>query len=244
MGTAFFRLTLRRATCVAGGLFAAAVPLVSAQQPRTTPADTTPSSKTVTFVCEDKTTLTIEFMANLSTSATSYARVVHGTGAWMLPQVRSGSGARYAADGVSVWNKGNDVMFERGNTKLNCAVAGGELVGSSWRLVEVQSSDDTIGRVKPDDPSKYTLSLGADGRAAMRLNCNRATGPWSSRANGADSGSFSLGPLAVTKALCAPPSLDQRIARDAEYIRSYVLRDGRLYLNLTADGGTYVWARQ
>lgn len=198
----------------------------------------------MTFVCDDKSTLTVEFISNGTTSAGSYARVVHGTGAWMLPQVRSGSGARYAVDGVSVWNRGNDVLFERGSSKLNCTAAGRELVGSSWRLVEFQSSNDTTGVVKPDDPSKYTLSLGADGRAAMRLNCNRGTGPWSSRASGVDSGSFSLGPLAVTKALCAPPSLDARIARDVEYVRSYVLRDGRLYLNLMADGGTYVWARQ
>jgi membrane-bound inhibitor of C-type lysozyme len=218
-------------------------PSLGAQLARPAPQDS-PSSKTVTFVCDDRSTLTVEFQSNGSSSAPGYARVVHGTGAWMLPQVRTASGARYAADGVSVWNKGNEILFERGNAKLNCTAAGGELVGSTWRLVEFQSSDDKTGVAKPDDPSKYTLSLGPDGRAAMRLNCNRATGPWSSHANGADSGSFTLGPLAVTKALCAPPSLDQQIAKDTQYIRSYVLRDGRLYLNLMADGGTYIWARQ
>jgi len=224
-----------------GTLLVVAVPVLEARQLRI--PDVALPAKTMTFVCEDKSTLTVEFQSS-ATAAPSYAKVVQGTSAWMLPQVRSASGARYAADGISIWNKGNDILFERGGTKLNCTAAGGELLGSSWRLVEFQSSDDKVGLVKPDDPSKYTLSLGVDGRAAMRLNCNRAAGPWSSRANGADSGSFSLGPLAVTKAACAPPSLDERIARDAEYIRSYVLRDGRLYLSLAADGGTYVWARQ
>jgi len=210
------------------------------RQSRATQSDA--AGRTATFVCDDKSTLTIEFMS--SGGGPSYAKVAHGTGVWMLPQARSASGARYAADGVSVWNKGNDVLFERGSTKLNCTVAGSELAGSSWRLVEFRATEEGVGVVKPDDPSKYTLALGADGRAAVRLNCNRGAGQWSSHANGADSGSFTLGPLAVTKALCAPPTLDVQIARDAEFISSYLIRDGRLYLNLISDGGTYVWARQ
>jgi membrane-bound inhibitor of C-type lysozyme len=211
---------------------------------RPTEPEAARASTTVTFVCEDKSTLTIQFISGGSTGGSNQAHVMVGTSAWTLPQVRSGSGARYAANGVSVWNKGNDVLFERNGTRLNCTAAGGELVGSSWRLVEFQSNDDSIGTVKPDDLARYTLTLGADGRAALRLNCNRGTGPWSSHATSANSGSFTLGPLAVTKALCPPPSLDQRIARDSQYIRSYLLRDGRLYLNLMADAGTYVWARQ
>ena len=116
------------------------------------------------------------------------------------------------------------------------------LPGSNWRLVEFRSSDDAIGVVRPDDPSKYTMSLGTDGRVAMRLDCNRANGPWSSKASSQDSGSFTFGNLAMTRALCPPPSLDQQIARDAGFVRSYLLRGGNLYLNLMADGGTYVWS--
>jgi len=174
--------------------------------------------------------------------ANGQATVTHGASTWTLPQVRSGSGARYAANGVSVWNKGNEVSFDDGKVKRTCtAAAAPALAGSSWRLVEIQSSEDRIGTARPDDPAKYTLALGVDGRAVLRLNCNRGTGPWSSTPTGTDSGSFSLGPLAVTKALCPPPSLDDRIARDSQYIRSYLLRNGRLYLNLMADAGTYIW---
>jgi hypothetical protein len=35
--------------------------------------------------------------------------------------------------------------------------------------------------------------------------------------------------------------MDVQIARDSEYVRSFLLRDGRLYLDLMADGGQYVW---
>ena len=40
---------------------------------------------------------------------------------------------------------------------------------------------------------------------------------------------------------CQQPSMDVQIARDSEYVRSFLLRDGRLYLDLMADGGQYVW---
>lgn len=116
------------------------------------------------------------------------------------------------------------------------------LAGTKWRLVEIQSMDDAIGTVRPSDRNLYTLDLNVDGRAAMRLNCNRGVGPWSAKpvGNGAD-GSFTIGPLAMTRALCPPPSLDERIARDMNFVRSFLLRDGRLYLSLMADGGIYVW---
>lgn len=116
------------------------------------------------------------------------------------------------------------------------------LAGTSWRLVEFQSMDDAVGTLRPADPSVYTMQLADDGTVSMRLNCNRATGTWSSvPGNDSTSGTFEFGPLAVTTAMCPPPSMDERIARDAEYIRSYLLRDGNLYLSLMADGGIYAW---
>jgi heat shock protein HslJ len=117
----------------------------------------------------------------------------------------------------------------------------GTLAGTSWRLVEFQSSDDAIGVVRPSDPSRFTMSLGTDGRVAMQLDCNRANGTWTATPSGPESGSFAFAALAVTRAACPPPNLDQHIARQAEYVRSYVLRGGRLYLSLMADGGSYVW---
>jgi len=116
------------------------------------------------------------------------------------------------------------------------------LAGTAWRLVEFQSMDDAQGTTRPQDPSRYTMHLKADGTVAMRLNCNRATGRWrADQAGSVSSGAFTLGPLASTKALCAPPSMDVTILRDAASIRSYVLQEGRLYLSLIADGGIYVW---
>jgi heat shock protein HslJ len=116
----------------------------------------------------------------------------------------------------------------------------GPLAGTEWHLVEIQSLDDDVGSVRPHDPTLYTLSLGADGTVQMRLNCNRATGTWFSEPSGDESsGRLEFGPLAATRALCAPPSLDERIVADAGFVRSYLLQDGRLHLSLMADGGIY-----
>lgn len=120
------------------------------------------------------------------------------------------------------------------------------LTGTRWQLVEIQSMDDAQGITKPEDPSKYTLHF-VDGESlSMQLNCNRGSGPWSSEStsdgtSGDISGSIAIGPLATTKAMCPPPSLDERIVRDVQWIRGFLVRDGWLSLSLMADGGIYLW---
>jgi heat shock protein HslJ len=118
------------------------------------------------------------------------------------------------------------------------------LAGTTWQLVQFQSSDDTIGTVRPDDPSKYEMTLGADGRVGMTLDCNRAGGRWSATPSaGATHGAFAFTPLVVTRAACRTGSLDTKIARDAGFVRGYVLEGDRLHLSLMADGGIYTWRR-
>jgi hypothetical protein len=48
-----------------------------------------------------------------------------------------------------------------------------------------------------------------------------------------------LGPLALTRAQCPPWSLHDRIVKHWPYLRSYVMKDGHLFLALMADGGIY-----
>jgi heat shock protein HslJ len=103
--------------------------------------------------------------------------------------------------------------------------------------------DDATGTQRPSDHALYTMWLHGDGSVTMQLNCNRATGTWSAEpGSDASSGRFTFGPLAATRALCPPPSMDESIVAQSQFIRSYLLKDGRLYLSLMADGGIYVWA--
>jgi heat shock protein HslJ len=117
------------------------------------------------------------------------------------------------------------------------------LAGTRWRLIEFQSMDDAQGTTRPSDPDAYTMHLRADGSVQMRLNCNRAQGTWSATptADGS-SGRFEFGPLAATRALCPPPSMDEMIAAQARFVRGYLLKDGKLYLSLMVDGGIFAWA--
>lgn len=118
-----------------------------------------------------------------------------------------------------------------------------ELAGSAWQLLSIQSMDDAQGTTRVANPDHFTLEFGRDGRARLRLDCNRGSGDYKlAPAGDGSSGALSFGPVATTRAMCPPPHLDQRLARDLAYVRSYLLKDGRLYLSLMADGGIYEWA--
>ena len=52
-------------------------------------------------------------------------------------------------------------------------------------------------------------------------------------------GEIALGPLALTRAMCPPGSLHDLLVKQWPFVRSYVLRDGHLYLSLMADGGIF-----
>lgn len=150
--------------------------------------------------------------------------------------VQGGCRTSGPASGAPPAAPGSEVRTPPGGGSAN------PLADTTWRLVEFQSMDDSVGTVKPSDPALYTMSLQGDGTVSMRLNCNRASGTWSTEPS-ADraSGGFRFGPLAATSALCPPPSMDERIAADAGFVRGYLLRDGRLSLSLMADGGVYIW---
>lgn len=116
------------------------------------------------------------------------------------------------------------------------------LAGTSWQLLSIQSMSDEQPTVQVETPDRYTLHFLDDGRANMRLNCNRGMGTYQcTPADSGDSGQLSFGPIAMTRMYCPQPSLDGRIARDLDFVRSYLLRDGNLYLSLMADGGIYEW---
>jgi heat shock protein HslJ len=109
----------------------------------------------------------------------------------------------------------------------------GGLAGTSWQLVKFQSMDDTT--LTPDDRTKYTISFAAGGELSARIDCNRGHGTW--RSEGPNQIEF--GPLALTRAQCAPGSMHDQIVKQWGNIRSYVIRDGHLFLALKIDSGIY-----
>jgi heat shock protein HslJ len=116
------------------------------------------------------------------------------------------------------------------------------LAGTSWQLHAIQSMDDAQGTTRIAEPRRFTLRLQADGSASLQLDCNRATATWNAApsSDGA-SGGLAFGPVAGTRALCPPPRLDERVVRDLAFVRGYLLKDGKLFMSLMADGGIYEW---
>lgn len=105
-----------------------------------------------------------------------------------------------------------------------------ELAGTSWQLVKIMGMDDSVDA--PDDRSLYTLSFDSEGGAAMQADCNRGKGSWMSES----AGQLRFGPIAGTRALCPPESISEKYLSQFEWVRSYVLKNGHLFLATMADG--------
>ena len=92
------------------------------------------------------------------------------------------------------------------------------LAGTAWRLVEIVSMDDRVD--VPDDRSRYTLQFGADGSSVGESQPHLA--------------GFGVDHLHQQAHL--PGSLHDRYMAQFPWVRSYVFKDGRLFLATMADG--------
>jgi para-nitrobenzyl esterase len=108
-----------------------------------------------------------------------------------------------------------------------------ELTGTSWQLVNLQGADGTTQ--VPGDRSKYTITFGRDGRVSVRVDCNRGGSTWKSPS----AGQLQFGSWSMTRAKCPPGSLHDQIVTEGASVRSYVIKDGHLFLSGMASGGSY-----
>lgn len=115
------------------------------------------------------------------------------------------------------------------------ALSGGanDLKGTSWQLVKVVRPDDST--LVPDDKSKYTITFGRNGRVTSRVDCNRASTSWTSP----KAGELKFGSWSRTTAKCGPGSLHDKIVTEGANVRTYFIKDGRLFLSGMAGGGSY-----
>jgi len=102
------------------------------------------------------------------------------------------------------------------------------LIGTRWQLERIQMMDDT--EMRPEDPSRYTLELAADGSVAVRADCNRGHGSY--RLDGVQ---LRLGPLALTKMMCPAGSLGDRYAKLLAISASWMIVDGKLAIATAMD---------
>lgn len=125
------------------------------------------------------------------------------------------------------------------------AAAADPLTGTTWRLLSIESmAPAEQPSTTIDDPSKYTVTFGDDGRATFQIDCNRGNSSWESTAAAPDSGSLTFGPIALTRMMCPQPSADTAVAGALGNVRSYLLADGQLHMSMLADSGIMHWEPQ
>ncbi|GHC63635.1 hypothetical protein GCM10007315_29980 [Gemmobacter tilapiae] len=194
------------------------------------------------FLCSDGLELSVTFHDKT-------ARLTQDHGTHVLVQQVTASGYQYSGDIISLRGKGAEANFTDINgVEHHCndeAQAMLEpqiqppvmtLEGTSWRLVHFQSMDDAIGTIIPPRVENYTAQFLTDGKLALQLDCNRLSAGWA-----ADGSSLTLTGGPMSRAFCGEGALDSQIARDLEFIRSFVLVDGKLAMALQADAGIYLW---
>jgi para-nitrobenzyl esterase len=121
------------------------------------------------------------------------------------------------------------------NARAETSASGGapDLTGTTWQVVAFEGGNGK--KLLPADKTRYTVAF-SDGRVHLRIACNRGGGTWMSP----ESGQVEFGPLTTTRMACQPPNpLNDRIFKDWLFVRSYMVRDGRLFLSLIADKGIY-----
>ena len=111
-----------------------------------------------------------------------------------------------------------------------------EIVGKTWQWEAFQDTAD-MNNVTVSDPEKYTLTLNKDGTANIQADCNQVA--WTYELEDSRLTFDNTGP--ATLAMCAEGSLDQQFLERLGYTVTFVIKDGKLYLNLFADAGNLVF---
>lgn len=141
---------------------------------------------------------------------------------------------RVNADGFQIFEISTQTAL---SSDVVQAVEDGEsdLMGQVWQLQTVRYNNDETLVI--DDPARYTIEFLPDGAATLQADCNRAGGSYIQ-----DNSSLTIEIGRITRVACPPDSVADEFLRDLENAAIYFIRDGKLYIDLVADGGTMEFA--
>jgi heat shock protein HslJ len=100
-----------------------------------------------------------------------------------------------------------------------------------WLWQGTQRGSDA--KIVPDAPERYTLEFQAGGRVVVRADCNRGSGSY--QLNGR---SLTFGPLALTRAMCAPGSRDVEFLRSLAAVNAHANNGRELVLTFADNAGS------
>jgi len=98
-----------------------------------------------------------------------------------------------------------------------------------WQLRLIQSMDDA--QYQPQENVFYKIQFLSDGRVFVQADCNHGQGTWMR-----EGANVTIGPVGMTRTLCRPESLEVRFLRDLDYVRSFIIKNDKLFLATFADG--------
>ena len=108
------------------------------------------------------------------------------------------------------------------------------LTGAAWSWHETVMNDGK--RIAPPAAGRYTLLFQPGGTVAVQADCNRGSGSY--LLNG---GSLSFGPIAMTRAMCPPGSLDTEFLKALGLVSGQLFRGNDLVLTLKVDSGSMIF---
>jgi heat shock protein HslJ len=106
------------------------------------------------------------------------------------------------------------------------------IVGTVWQWVKTRYNDGAT-LTRPADNAGYTLQLNPDGTVEVRADCNRAGGSFTM-----DGTKLSITITHKTLAACPEGSLEDPFIRDLNRTDGFLIKNGKLFLDLKLDTGT------
>ncbi len=112
------------------------------------------------------------------------------------------------------------------------------IIGPVWHWVRTRYNDDTTLTL-PANVVGYTLQLNSDGTVQVRGDCNRGGGTFTGNGK-----KLSITITYTTMAACPEGSLEGQFFRDLNRTGGFLIKNGRLFLDLKFDTGNMEFQKQ
>jgi len=106
-----------------------------------------------------------------------------------------------------------------------------ELTGITWEWVKFT---DPTQQFEVSDSENYTVEFQLDGTLNVKADCNNALGSYI-----VDGSSLNIEIGPMTRVMCGPESRSDEFVQNLGFASIYFFEDGKLYIDLMADGGTF-----
>jgi heat shock protein HslJ len=125
-----------------------------------------------------------------------------------------------------------DMIYDGGTMRFAEASTGPALVGTLWKLQQIQYNDGKLLTANP--PENYTVEFMEDGTLLMQADCNTGRGIF----NIENDNRISVQNLATTRAACPEGSISSDFITAMEGSAIFFFQDGNLFIDIIYGSGT------